>query len=127
MSSPPRVRPTGVLRRLRNAKTLNSFPDATGLAGAVPMSYFAMMPNVSLTPELEAFAARCVASGRYANVSEVARAALRLLQQAEQQRQDFLAMLRAAEAEGEGEGFAGADALAAELDAAIRDAAGPQA
>jgi hypothetical protein len=37
------------------------------------------MPNVSLTPELGAFAAACVASGRYANVSEVHRAALRLL------------------------------------------------
>ena len=37
------------------------------------------MPNVSLTPELEGFAERCVASGRYGNVSEVMRAALRLL------------------------------------------------
>lgn len=33
------------------------------------------MPNVSLTPELEGFAERCVASGRYGNVSEVMRAA----------------------------------------------------
>ena len=40
------------------------------------------MPNVSLTPELGAFAAACVASGRYANVSEVHRAALRLLRDA---------------------------------------------
>ncbi len=85
------------------------------------------MPNVSLTPELEAFAAQCVESGRYANVSEVARAALRLLQEAEQQRQDFVASLRAAEAEGEAEGFADPDELAAELDAAIGDAAGPAA
>ena len=30
------------------------------------------MPNVSLTPELERFAAVCVDSGRYASVSEVA-------------------------------------------------------
>jgi len=48
------------------------------------MSYFDIMPNVSLTPELESFAAQCVQTGRYANVSEVARAALRLPQKAEQ-------------------------------------------
>ena len=41
------------------------------------------MPNVSLTPELERFADACVQSGRYNSVSEVARAALRLLQQVE--------------------------------------------
>ncbi|MDQ2803565.1 MAG: type II toxin-antitoxin system ParD family antitoxin [Pseudomonadota bacterium] len=80
------------------------------------------MPNVSLTPELEGFAAQCVASGRYANVSEVTRAALRLLQQTEHRRQDFLAMLGAAEAAGEAEGFIGPDPLGAELDAAIQEA-----
>ena len=37
------------------------------------------MPNVSLTPELERFAEACVRSGRYNSVSEVTRAALRLL------------------------------------------------
>lgn len=83
------------------------------------MSYFDIMPNVSLTPELETFATRCVQTGRYANVSEVTRAALRLLQQAEQQRQDFVTMLQAAEAEGEADGFIAADDLAAELDALI--------
>ena len=77
------------------------------------------MPNVSLTPELEAFAAHCVQSGRYANVSEVTRAALRLLQQTEQQRQDFLSLLQAAEAEGEATGFGNLEDLAAELDQVI--------
>ena len=84
------------------------------------------MPNVSLTPELEYFAAQCVRTGRYANVSEVTRAALRLLQQAEQQRQDFVAMLHAAEAEGEAIGFTTAEALGAELDALIREAGRPK-
>ena len=69
------------------------------------------MPNVSLTPELERFAAECVASGRYANVSEVARAALRMLREAEAERAGFLAMLAAAETEGAAQGFASGDAV----------------
>ena len=39
--------------------------------------------NVSLTPELEAFVDSTVASGRYRSASEVARAALRLLEEQE--------------------------------------------
>ena len=90
------------------------------------MSYFDIMPNVSLTPELESFAAHCVQTGRYANVSEVARAALRLLQQAEQQRQDFVAMLQAAEAEGDAIGFTTVEALGAELETLILEAGRPR-
>ena len=52
-----------------------------------------MATNVHLTPELERFARQCVAEGRYNNVSEVVRSALRLLQEWEQQRQQFTAML----------------------------------
>jgi antitoxin ParD1/3/4 len=80
------------------------------------------MPNVSLTPELDAFAAACVASGRYANVSEVHRAALRLLQVQEERRTAFNAMLAAAERQGETEGFLEADDVLAELDALITEA-----
>ena len=39
--------------------------------------------NVSLTPELERFITNRVASGRYQSASEVVRAGLRLLEQAE--------------------------------------------
>jgi antitoxin ParD1/3/4 len=39
--------------------------------------------NVSLTPALEQFIAERVSSGRYQTASEVVRAALRLLEQAE--------------------------------------------
>jgi len=39
--------------------------------------------NVSLTPELERFITARVASGRYQTASEVVRAGLRLLEQAE--------------------------------------------
>jgi antitoxin ParD1/3/4 len=42
--------------------------------------------NVSLTPELNHFALRLVDAGRYRSVSEVMRAGLRLLEQAERHR-----------------------------------------
>ena len=63
-----------------------------------------MATNVSLTPELERFARNCVAGGRYNNVSEVVRAALRLLQEWEQQREQFTATLDEAVAEADREG-----------------------
>jgi antitoxin ParD1/3/4 len=81
------------------------------------------MPNVSLTPELDAFAAACVASGRYANVSEVHRAALRLLQAQEERRQAFTAMLERAGREGEREGFVQARQVLDELGELIEAAA----
>ena len=81
------------------------------------------MPNVSLTPELERFAETCVRSGRYNSVSEVARAGMRLLQQVEQQRRDFLAILDAAEAESEKAGFLTVEQVEQELDAVIEAAA----
>jgi antitoxin ParD1/3/4 len=77
------------------------------------------VPNVSLTPELERFAEACVQSGRYNSVSEVTRAALRLLQQVEQQRREFLVMLDAAEAEGEREGFLTLEEVMADIDRRI--------
>jgi antitoxin ParD1/3/4 len=52
-----------------------------------------MGTNVSLTPELESFAKSCVESGRYNNVSEVMRNALRLLIEKEERREKFNAML----------------------------------
>jgi antitoxin ParD1/3/4 len=73
------------------------------------------MPNVSLTPELEGFAERCVASGRYGNVSEVMRAALRLLEQQEARRVAFTAMLERVEREGDDGGWISADQMDAEL------------
>jgi antitoxin ParD1/3/4 len=77
------------------------------------------MPNVSLTPELERFAEACVKSGRYNSVSEVTRAALRLLQEAEARRTALLASLREAEAEGERDGFLSIEQVEADLRAAI--------
>ena len=63
-----------------------------------------MATNVHLTPELERFARQCVADGRYNNVSEVVRSALRLLQDFEEQRRQFTATLDEAIEESDREG-----------------------
>jgi len=78
-----------------------------------------MGTNVSLTPELENFVQRCVASGRYGTVSDVVRSALRLLEEAEARRTAFVASLDDAMAEGERDGFATADDVAADARAEI--------
>jgi antitoxin ParD1/3/4 len=53
-----------------------------------------MSTNVSLTRALEQFARECVENGRYNNVSEVVRDALRLLQEREQRIRDFQQSLK---------------------------------
>ena len=50
--------------------------------------------NISLTPELESFVDSRVASGRYQSASEVVRAALRLLETEEREREAALAEVR---------------------------------
>lgn len=82
-----------------------------------------MATNVSLTPELERFARVCVESGRYNNVSEVMRSALRLLQTAEERRLRFGAMIDEARREADREGTHEAEAVAREMDALIGRAA----
>ena len=78
-----------------------------------------MATNVHLTPELERFARECVAEGRYNNVSEVVRSALRLLQEQEEQRQYLLTLVREAEAKAEREGTYTLEDVLAEMDAII--------
>ena len=70
-------------------------------------------------PELERFTRDCVAEGRYNNVSEVVRSALRLLQDQEKQRQYLLKLVREAEAEAEREGTYTLESVLAEMDAII--------
>ena len=78
-----------------------------------------MATNVHLTPQLERFARDCVAEGRYNNVSEVVRSALRLLQEQEEQRRYLLTLVREAEAEAEREGTYTLESVLAEMDAII--------
>lgn len=78
-----------------------------------------MGTNVNLTPELERFAQSCVETGRYNNVSEVVRSALRMLQEAEERRAAFVASLEAAHAEGVNDGFATIDEVEAAMRAAL--------
>ena len=85
-----------------------------------------MTTNVHLTPELERFARGCVDSGRYNNVSEVLRSALRLLQDQEERRQAFLASIDEAVAEGERDGFFTAEQVLQEMDEIIDRVAGPE-
>ncbi len=82
-----------------------------------------MATNVNLSPELVRFARNCVADGRYNNVSEVVRAALRLLQEWEQQREQFTASLREAEEEADRDGTFTIEEVRAEVQAVI-DASG---
>ena len=62
--------------------------------------------NVNLTAELDRFVASLVETGRYANASEVMRAALRTLDQQERQYEESLALLRQAIQEGLDSGIA---------------------
>jgi antitoxin ParD1/3/4 len=75
--------------------------------------------NVHLTPELERFARECVEGGRYNNVSEVVRSALRLLQEAEDRRRQFKAMLEEAEREADRDGTIPLDSVLSEIDGII--------
>lgn len=80
-----------------------------------------MATNVHLTPELESFAHECVTNGRFNNVSEVLRAALRLLKDSEDQRQNFNAMLTAVREETGRDGTHAVDDVLAEMDAIIEE------
>jgi antitoxin ParD1/3/4 len=78
-----------------------------------------MATNVHLTAELERFARECVDGGRYNNVSEVVRSGLRLLQEAEDRRNQFRLMLHAAEQEADRDGTVSVDSVLAEIDEII--------
>jgi len=78
-----------------------------------------MGTNVHLTPELERFAKACVAEGRYNNVSEVVRDALRMLQDAAERKRNFMAMIHDVEAEVARDGSHSLEDVLAEMDRII--------
>lgn len=80
-----------------------------------------MGTNVHLTPELEQFAQASVASGRFNNVSEVVRAALRLLQEREEARAAFVRTLEESTEEGRRDGFLTAEEVERDVRAAIAE------
>lgn len=79
-----------------------------------------MATNVHLTPELEEFARACVESGRYNNVSEVMRAGLRLLQEHEERRKSFMAMIAEVEDEIDRDGTVTIDEVVAGMKAIVQ-------
>ena len=77
--------------------------------------------NVSLTPELEQFIADQVAAGRYRSASEAVRAAIRVLEDQEREREMKLQVLRKAVEQGvveldHGEGLDGEQVFDAVLE-----------
>jgi len=82
-----------------------------------------MTTEVDLPAELEAFAQRCVRTGRYRSMDDVIGEALRLLQDRERRRQEFTEMLDAVRRETETRGSYDLDDVLRDLDALI-DSAG---
>ncbi len=78
-----------------------------------------MSTNVHLTPELERFTRECVEGGRYNNVSEVVRASLRMLQDAEDRRRDFRHMLDEVMDEADRDGTFSLESVMVEVDEII--------
>ncbi|MDX2143805.1 MAG: type II toxin-antitoxin system ParD family antitoxin [Rhodospirillaceae bacterium] len=81
-----------------------------------------MSTNVHLTPALERFAKKCVKSGRYNNVSEVVRAGLRMLEEADERKRKFLEMIEDVENDVAENGTIPLDVALAEIDKIIDDA-----
>lgn len=82
----------------------------------------APVPNVSITEDQRRFIDAFVASGRFANASEVMRHTLRLMQDAEDRRSAFVGMLEDVAATADRYGTLAADTVDAEMQAAIAEA-----
>jgi antitoxin ParD1/3/4 len=68
--------------------------------------------NINLTPQMDSFVDAKIRSGQYANASEVLRAGLRALEQAEREDRARLKAIRAAVQAGEESGVADGDVIA---------------
>ena len=81
------------------------------------------MDHLTLSPELEQFAADAVAAGRFRDVSEVVAAALGLLRRQDAARVELLASVVAAEQKGDRLGYLSLEAIEREMDQVITRAA----
>lgn len=77
------------------------------------------MDDITLTPDLDRFAADAVAAGRYRDKSEVVRAGVSLLSRAESARAALLASVLASEAEGDRDGYLTADEMVSRVEARL--------
>ncbi len=77
------------------------------------------MDGVTLSPELEQFAAEAVAAGRFRDVSEVVAAGIDLLRRQDFARAELLASVVAAEEEADREGSLTGDDLLARVEARL--------
>jgi antitoxin ParD1/3/4 len=85
------------------------------------------MDTDTLPPDLARFADEAVAAGRFRDVADVIRTGVAMLQRSEAARAHLLASVVAAEAEGDRDGYFSLDQIEAEMRAAIRSAAHPDA
>jgi antitoxin ParD1/3/4 len=79
------------------------------------------MIAVQLPSEIEKYARKCVADGRFADLDEVLTTALELLRDHDQTKQFFMAMLDEAEAESEPDGWVSPEQMGAGLYRIIED------
>ncbi len=73
------------------------------------------MDNVTLTPDLEQFAAEEIAAGRYRDMGEVVRAGVGLLRHRTEAKAQLLASVLAAQEEGDRLGYLTGDEVAAHV------------
>ena len=79
------------------------------------------MIEVQLPTEVEDYARRCVAEGRYADLGEVVTSALNLLRAHDYTKESFAAMLDEAEAEGDRDGWVSMEEMSADLNRIIEE------
>jgi len=107
------------LRHLKDIYGLRKALVARTLQVPAPLAYGLAMDTITLPPELEHFATKAVATGRYRDVSDLVAAGLSLLQRQEHARAAFARSLEAAEAESERDGWHSLDDVLADMDAII--------
>ena len=81
-----------------------------------------MGTNVHLTPDLQSFVRACVEGGQYNNASEVIRSGLRLLQEQQDRKRAFDAMIAKVLDDADSQGVREMDQVLRRVDAVIEAA-----